>query len=225
MPFNDLKLMLTNVPVLQRPDNFLQYILHTDWSPVAIGAVLAQIGPDGKEHHIAYGSRMLRLNYAPTQGECFSVDHWLKHYLYGFPFILEVDHWTLKWLMSTVRSEMLARWAMRLQDFNMEIRCRPGYKRTNADAMSRPPMADEPQSTVLMAFRPPQSLLIAGEGSPDSVRVTDDSAAEEEERDDVGLPVSPNLTCGVDLKYCVRDDGSACQPLLLIHHSRICTFY
>ena len=129
---NDLKLMLTNAPVLQRPDNSLQYILHTDQSPVAIGAALTQIGPDGKEHPIAYGSRMLRageLKYAPTQGECFSVLHWLRHfrhYLYTVPFILEVDHWALKWMMTTGHSAMLARWAMTLQEFNMGIRHRPG---------------------------------------------------------------------------------------------------
>ena len=155
--FEDLKLMLTNAPVLRRPDTSLQYILHTDWSPHAIGAVLAQIDADGKEHPIAYGSRMLRsaeLKYAPTQGECFSVVHWLQHfrrYLYGVHFILEVDHWALKWLMTTAQSGMLARWAMKLQEFDMEIRHRPGHKHTNADAMSRPPITAMPVPTAMIA--------------------------------------------------------------------------
>lgn len=162
--FEDLKLMLTNAPVLRRPDSSLTYILHTDWSPHAIGAVLAQIGEDGKEHPVAYGSRMLRgaeLRYAPTQGECFAVVHWLqhfRHYLYGVRFILEVHHWALKWLMTTAQSGMLARWAMRLQEFDMEIKHRPGHKHVNADAMSRPPIAPVPKPTALIAAKPKRIL-------------------------------------------------------------------
>ena len=51
--FEDLKLMLTNAPVLRRPDTSLQYILHTDWSHHAIGAVLAQIDAEGNPCSVA----------------------------------------------------------------------------------------------------------------------------------------------------------------------------
>ena len=52
------------------------------------------MGQGGKQHPMAYGSRMLRgaeLKYAPIQGECFAVLHWLHHFrqnLYGRHIIL-----------------------------------------------------------------------------------------------------------------------------------------
>ena len=167
---------------------------------------------------IAYGSRMLRsaeLKYAPTQGECFSVVHWLqhfRHYLYGVHFILEVDHWPLKWLMTTAQSGMLARWAMKLQEFDMEIRHRPGHKHTNADAMSRPPIAPMPVPTAMVAVGEavPRST---GDASPPSVRISYGSASEEEGEEqtqpwptqDQDPPVSPNLACEV----CHQPDQEA----------------
>ena len=123
--FDKLKIMLTTAPVLRRPDSSMPYILHTDWSPMAIGAVLGQIDSQGQEHPVAYGSRLLRgaeLKYAGTQGECFAVVHFVEQYrpyLYGVPFTLEVDHWALKWLMTTAHSGMLARWAMKLMEYNL----------------------------------------------------------------------------------------------------------
>ena len=173
--------------------------------------MLAQIDHDGREHPIAYGSRLLRggeLKYAPTQGECFSVVHWLqhfRHYLYGVRFILEVDHWALKWLMTTAQSGMLARWAMRLQEFDMEIKHRPGHKHVNADAMSRPPVAPAPKRATMIAFTQSVQEQAAGEASPRSLRIGYGSGVEEEEEEvtqpysteDAGPPVSPSLACEV----------------------------
>jgi len=157
--FEMLKDRLASPPVLRRPDTSLPYLLHTDWSPVAIGAVLAQVGLDGQEHPIAYGSRILHgaeLNYSATQGECLAVVHFLEHwrpYLYGAKFVLEVDHWALKWLMTTAHNGKLARWAMKLQEFNFEIRHRPGSQHGNADAMSRPPITPAEPAPFLAVYQ------------------------------------------------------------------------
>ena len=101
----DLKLVLTKAPVLRRLDSSLTYVLYTDWSSPTIGAVLEQTGQDGKQPPVTDGSRMLRgaeLRRAPTQGECFTEVHWLQHFRhYGMRFILEVDHWDLKGLITS----------------------------------------------------------------------------------------------------------------------------
>ncbi len=54
--FNDLKTALTSAPILAYPDlspNALPFILDTDASSHAIGGVLSQVLPDGKEHVIS----------------------------------------------------------------------------------------------------------------------------------------------------------------------------
>jgi hypothetical protein len=72
--FEALKEALCSAPVLASPNWDLEFILTTDWSRVAIGAVLSQVQPDsGEEHSIAFASRALtsaERNYAATEGEC-----------------------------------------------------------------------------------------------------------------------------------------------------------
>ena len=76
--FEALKEALCSAPVLALPDWELPFILTTDWSRVAIGAVLSQEQPStGEEHPIAFASRTLTAaeqNYAATEGECLQVE-------------------------------------------------------------------------------------------------------------------------------------------------------
>ena len=152
--FETLKEALVSAPVLRRPDLSRPYVLQTDWSPIAIGAVLAQIDEDGQEHPIAYGSRILRgpeLKYAAVEGECFAVVHFVEHfrpYLYGSDFTVFMDHWALMWLMTTThKNARLARWALKLQEYDFKVQHRKGSQNANADAMSRPPIA-QPAGTI-----------------------------------------------------------------------------
>ena len=146
--FQALREALVSAPVLRRPDSARPYVLQTDWSPVAVGAVLAQIGTDNEEHPVAFASRVLRgpeLRYAPMEGECFAVVYFIEHfrpYLHGTHFTVQMDHWALKWLMSTEhRNGRLARWALKMQEYNFDVVHRRGALNANADAMSRPPIA------------------------------------------------------------------------------------
>jgi hypothetical protein len=56
--FEELKVRLVSAPVLGMPNDNDKFVLDTDASDVAIGAVLSQI-QDGKERVIAYASRRL----------------------------------------------------------------------------------------------------------------------------------------------------------------------
>lgn len=141
--WEELKERLITAPILQHPDFNEPFILQTDWQPSGIGAVLAQIR-NNREHVIAYGSRALRgaeVNYAPTEGECAAVVHFVKHfrhYLHGRRFKIQTDHLALKWLMTTSDvTGQLARWALKLQGYDFEILYRPGKQNANADALSR----------------------------------------------------------------------------------------
>jgi hypothetical protein len=141
--FKDLKEALTSTPVLAQPDFGRTFQLYTDASNTALGAVLEQDG-----HPICYASRSLNQNernYSATERECLAV-LWaiakFRKYLLGRRFTVFTDHHSLKWLLSTTNlSGRLARWSLTLQEYNMDIQHRPGRSHSNADALSRLPIA------------------------------------------------------------------------------------
>ncbi|XP_076247766.1 uncharacterized protein LOC143187432 [Calliopsis andreniformis] len=146
--FERLKSCLISSPVLAYPIEGADFILDTDASNVAIGAVLSQV-QGGQEKVIAYFSKVLgkaERNYCVTRRELLavvkSVEHF-HHYLYGRRFLVRTDHAALRWLMSFKRPEgQIARWIERLQEYDIEIRHRGGKAHGNADALSRRPCAD-----------------------------------------------------------------------------------
>eukprot|EP00884_Botryococcus_braunii_P013849 jgi/Botrbrau1/22465/Bobra.0091s0067.1 len=117
--FDELKRVMTSPPVLRMPRLDLPFILTTDWSKLAVGAVLSQIDPDTQfDHPVAYASRLLtsaEQNYSPTEGECLAL-FWainkFRIYLDGKKFTVYTDHSALQWLNSKRhKSSKLERWA------------------------------------------------------------------------------------------------------------------
>ena len=191
--FGVLKQALTEAPVLRRPDTALPYVLQTDWSTVAIGAVLGQVDAQGEEHPVAYGSRMLRgaeTRYSAVEGECLAVVHFVEHYrpyLHGTSFTVEMDHWALQWLMTGEhRNARLERWAMKLMNYDFKVRHRRGAQNANADALSRPPFAPESAGPSMIAL-----AASTRRGSEDSVQCI--TYAEEGESS--GPSVPEELAC------------------------------
>lgn len=152
--FETLKQKLTEAPILRRPDYTRPFELHTDWSHVGLGAVLAQRDDQGREYVVAYASRSnnrAEANYSSYQGEClaavWAVQHFRVH-LYGRRFTLVTDHEPLKWLMTNERLRgMHARWANLLQEYDFEIVHRQGVKNLNADGLSRNPLPSDADET------------------------------------------------------------------------------
>ena len=137
---------LITTPILAYPDFTKEFILDTDASNSAIGAVLSQLGPDGQEHVIAYGSRILTKSerqYCVTRRELLAVVTFTKHfrpYLLGRRFILRTDHGSLQWLCNFKDPEgQVARWLEAIQELDFKIIHRKGHLHSNADALSRIP--------------------------------------------------------------------------------------
>ena len=141
--FQKCKELLTNAPLLQYPDYDKPFILTTDASALALGAVLSQ-GPIGSDRPIAYASRTLsdtEVRYSTIERELLGILWAVKHfrpYLYGRKFIIYTDHRPLAWLYSLKEpNSKLTRWRLRLQEYDFEVIYKKGKQNTNADALSR----------------------------------------------------------------------------------------
>ena len=149
--FQQLRALLIEAPVLTYPDPSRQYILDTDASNEAAGAVLSQI-VEGEERVVAYYSKTFsppQRNYCVTRRELLAVVMATNHfrpYLYGQEFRLRTDHASLLWLYKrTEPSHQVARWLESLAEFRFQLEHRAGAKHGNADGLSR--CADCPQCT------------------------------------------------------------------------------
>jgi hypothetical protein len=149
--FDVLRTTLISAPILRYPDFSRPFILQTDASGRAVGAVLSQIFDDG-EHPVAYASKTLTESAGrriPAELECLAAVWAVRHfraYIHGRPFVLETDHLALKYLQDHKdESSLLFRWALKLQSFDFVTRHRSGAKNKNADGLTRLRFADDGQ--------------------------------------------------------------------------------
>lgn len=140
-----LKSKLTS-KLLQYPDFSKPFILTTDASGYAIGAILSQ-GKLGQDRPIAYASRTLNqaeLNYATVEKELLAIVWSCRHfrpYLLGHKFQIITDHKGLTWIFNVKDpSSRLIRWKLLLEEYEYEIQYRAGQQNCNADSLSRYPI-------------------------------------------------------------------------------------
>lgn len=146
--FQQIKEALTQAPVLGLPNKRDPFILDTDASDIAIGAVVSQV-QKGEEKVIAYASVGLspeQRRYCTTRKELLSIVKFtrqFRHYLLGRPFLVRTDHSSLTWLLNFKDPQgQLARWLEELSQYDMIVRHRAGKKHVNADCMSRRPHSE-----------------------------------------------------------------------------------
>ena len=147
--FRTLNKRLLEAPILAFPNFELPFIIDTDASDTALGAVLSQV-IDGIEYPIAFESRVLtktEVNYPTTKREELGVVQavqWFRPYIYGSKCIIRTDHASLQWLFRQNADGMTFRMVQKLQEHDYQIVHRPGDKYCNADGLSRRPN-DVPQ--------------------------------------------------------------------------------
>jgi hypothetical protein len=136
--FEQLKVLLTNAPVLAQPDIEKSFDVYCDASGSGLGYVLMQEG-----RVIAYASRQLRRHeeHYPTHDlELVAVVHALKiwrHYLLGNICHLYTDQKSLKYIFTHSELNMRQRrWLELIKDYDLEIHYHPGKANVVADALS-----------------------------------------------------------------------------------------
>ena len=142
--FEKLRQKLLDPPILALPRADGRFTLDTDASNYQIGCTLLQDQPDGSKHPIGYWSRGLtsaEKNYSTTEQECLAIV-WavlqLRPYLEGKRFVIRTDHHALRWVLSLADAQgRLARWRLRLLEFDFEVQYSPGKAHYAADTLSR----------------------------------------------------------------------------------------
>ncbi len=109
-----------------------QFVLETDASGLGLGAVLSQ-EKEGQLHPIAYASRTLDIhecNYGISELETLGLVWAVRHfrpYVLGHHTVVYTDHAACTSLLNNPRpTGKLARWALTIQEMDLEIKHRSG---------------------------------------------------------------------------------------------------
>lgn len=141
--FERCRNILTSSDILQYPDFEKPFVLTTDASNFAVGAVLSQ-GRIGSDKPIAFASRTLNKSegkYSAIEKELLAivwVCKYFRPYLYGRKFTLYTDHKPLTYGVNLKdTNNRLVHWRLALSEFDYEICYRPGKQNQVADSLSR----------------------------------------------------------------------------------------
>jgi transposase InsO family protein len=144
---HDIREALCRAPTLRHVVPHRRLRISSDWSVLGgSGAVLSQFDDNGNEYVCGYWSKSntpAERNYGAFKGELLSalsaIQHW-HCYVGSNVFELMVDHRALIWLFTAKElSPMLARYVLRLNEYNIHIVYRPGAENFGADYLSRKP--------------------------------------------------------------------------------------
>lgn len=198
--FSTLKTKLIEPTILQYPDFQKEFILTTDASDFACGAVLSQMH-ENNDLPVSYASR------AFTKGEKnkhiiekeLAAIHWaimhFRPYLLGKHFKVKTDHRPLVYLFGMKNpTSKLTRMRLDLEEFNFTIEYVPGKSNVVADALSRITSEELKSIQVLQvqtrSMQRKPSLAKTGKGH------------NEQELDQIHVIEAVNLTEIKDMKIC-----------------------
>lgn len=141
--FKAVKELLVSSPVISCPDFSRPFVIQADASDYGLGAVLSQNFPEG-ERVVSFISRSLtggERKYSTTEKECLAV-LWaiekFRPYVEATRFTVITDHFALLWLNNLKDpSGRLARWCVKLQQYDFDIIHRRGKEHVVPDALSR----------------------------------------------------------------------------------------
>ena len=106
--------------------------------------VVTQTDELGNKHPIAYGSHKLtptQSHWSTIEREAFAILWSLNRFydvIFGAHVVVKCDHDLLKYLLqNTTQSPKLTRWALSIQQFDIEIQHIKGTKNVVADGLFR----------------------------------------------------------------------------------------
>ena len=142
--FIDLKEALAQISSLKLPDFSKEFVLYTDSSATALGAVLAQFDENNFPCPVAFASRKLKeveTRYSATERELLAVVwavNYFKCYLYNNKFTIFTDHAALtNSLKLSNPPSRIGRWLTAIADYTYNIKFIKGKCNTVADFLSR----------------------------------------------------------------------------------------
>ncbi|KAG2207610.1 hypothetical protein INT45_004096, partial [Circinella minor] len=142
--FENLKKHMTAAPILVPPNPDTPYIIETDASDYAVGAVLLQKGNDGQIHPLAFESKKLSAaerNYPAQERELLAILHALRTwrcFIDGRHYTVLSDHHPLKYFRSKIKpTPRLTRWIAEIELYDPDIQYKPGRDNHVPDLLSR----------------------------------------------------------------------------------------
>ena len=141
--FDTLKAAISQPPVLGMANFSEKFVLQTDASGSALGAVLSQ-EREGFRQPIAYASRTLsaqeRKASSTYELECLAVlfgTEKFRKYIEHQEFILETDNQALSWLLSHPRQlGKICRWVVKISALKFEVRHVRGTQNIVAETLT-----------------------------------------------------------------------------------------
>jgi hypothetical protein len=141
--FQKLKDSIMQPPVLRLADFDKKFIVQSDASSIAIAAVLSQ-EVDGILQPVAYASRKLTQSeqkYSTYELEGLAVVFAFEKfrlYLLHKKFLLQTDNSALSWILGhTKQLGRIARWILKIQEFQFDVEHIRGTQNLIADTLSR----------------------------------------------------------------------------------------
>jgi hypothetical protein len=201
--FQTLKRAVMEAPILRHIDMNKPFIIETDASNFATGAVLIQKDDTtGFPHPVAFTSKKLsitQVRYATYDKELFAIvrafETW-RHYLLSSPHrtLVFTDHNNLKYFRNRqILSQKQITWAMILSEFNFVLEHKAGIRNQVADALSRREdhiltEKEKLQASEGLVFRPDQfadsfsitANLVSGDSQSEGVPSEEDENTDEE---------------------------------------------
>jgi hypothetical protein len=155
--FELFKVAITDSVTLHFPDYALPWVIRSDSSDHAVGAVLFQEFTDSENtiihQPIAFASHKYSgaaVNWDTFKKEAYALYYAVTqfgYYLRGKPFLLETDHRNLVWI-ETSQVPIVVRWRVLLQSYIFTVKHIPGKDNNVADWLSRMHPLTQPPYTL-----------------------------------------------------------------------------
>jgi hypothetical protein len=170
--FDDLKIALSNAPLISAPDYSRDYILYISASAVSIVGILVQLGDDNREHVIYYVSKNLSgppLKYKNDKKMALAVVltvQKLRHYILLRTTKVVADSNPMQYLLSCRQvNDKFAQWIVILQEYDLEFSTPKSKKALVLAELITALPSDTPSTPVNTAF-PDEHLFYISSDDP-----------------------------------------------------------